>query len=107
LQYFSDTGQDTRSVFGGKDKDLMHHLINNGSMADCAYTQEQGQTARKKKRLRKKKEARKRRTRSWLLPPRPQPRRRGRRRRHQRREEEAEVQSGDLWRMNASPRHGR
>jgi hypothetical protein len=36
-QYFS---QDACSVFGGMCEDLMHHLINNGSMAKDAYTQE-------------------------------------------------------------------
>jgi hypothetical protein len=48
-------------------EDLMNHLINNGSMADGAYTQEQCKTVSKKNRwlMRKKEEARKRRTRIY------------------------------------------
>jgi hypothetical protein len=43
-QYFGDTGQDARNIFGGMGDELMHHLINNGSMADDAYSQEEGET---------------------------------------------------------------
>jgi hypothetical protein len=36
--YFGVAGQDARSVFGGMDDDAMHHIINDGSTADDAYT---------------------------------------------------------------------
>jgi hypothetical protein len=99
--YFGVSGQDARSVFGEMGgKDIMHHLINTGSMANGAYTQEQGETVIEEEERLGKKAAR---TMSRLSPPRPRPRRRGRRRRHRRREEAVEVQNGDLWRMNVSP----
>jgi hypothetical protein len=41
--YFGITGQDSRSVFGGMGDDAMHHIINDGSTADDAYTQEEGE----------------------------------------------------------------
>jgi hypothetical protein len=42
--YFGITGQDARSVFGGMGDDAMHHIINDGSTAGDAYTQEEGDT---------------------------------------------------------------
>jgi hypothetical protein len=39
--YFGGADQDARSVFGGMDEDIMHDLINNGLMANGAYTREQ------------------------------------------------------------------
>jgi hypothetical protein len=40
--YFGIAGQDAHSVFDGMGDDAMHHIINDGSMADDAYTQEEG-----------------------------------------------------------------
>jgi hypothetical protein len=42
--YFCVAGQDARSVFGGIGDDAMHHIINDGSTAYNAYTQEEGET---------------------------------------------------------------
>jgi hypothetical protein len=42
--HFGVAGQDARSVFGRMDDDAMHNIINDGSMADDAYTQEEGET---------------------------------------------------------------
>jgi hypothetical protein len=42
--YFGIVGQDARSVFGGMGDDAMHHIINDGSTADDAYTQAEGET---------------------------------------------------------------
>jgi hypothetical protein len=42
--YFGVAGQDARSVFGGMGNDAMHHIINDGSTAEDAYTQEEGET---------------------------------------------------------------
>jgi hypothetical protein len=44
LAYFGVTSQDARSVFGGMGDNAMHHIINDGSTADDAYTQEEGET---------------------------------------------------------------
>jgi hypothetical protein len=42
--YFGVAGQDAHSVFGGMGDDTMHHIINDGSTAGDAYTQEEGET---------------------------------------------------------------
>jgi hypothetical protein len=98
--YFGSVDQDAHSVFGGMDEDIMHDLINNGSMANGAYTREQGEViTEEEEEVEEEEEIR-------LSPPHSQPRQRERRRRR-RREKAAEVRSGGPWRMSASPRHGR
>jgi hypothetical protein len=42
--YFGIAGQDARSVFTGMGDDAMHNIINGGSTAGDAYTQEEGET---------------------------------------------------------------
>jgi hypothetical protein len=42
--YFGITGDDACSLFGRMGDDAMHHIINDGSTTDNAYTQEEGET---------------------------------------------------------------
>jgi hypothetical protein len=86
----------------------MHDIINTGLKAHDAYTEEDGEAIIEEEEEEAVEEGGEyEEEMSQSPPPRPRPRQRGRRRRHPRREKAAEVQSGDLWRMNASPRRGR
>jgi hypothetical protein len=89
--------------------DAMHHIINDGSTADDAYTQEKGENIVDKEDEGGEEGGEYEEDDEPVVAAAasPAPAVKGRGRPRPLREEAATVQSGDLRRMNASPRRGR
>jgi hypothetical protein len=85
--------------------DIMHHLINNGSTANDTYTREQGKTVGEEEEEVEEEEGGEEEEEEPVVTA--ATTMKGKKKSSRRKEEATEVRSGDLGRMNASPRHGR